>query len=456
VLLVFLCFQFPKDGISQTFQYKIRVDEVDMQAPSSMPDGKIKILRDYDPNPMITGPAWKYPATEMPVAFLSGFAPMVTAKFDLGGCTKTIWAKGDGPGSFDVPAKQLSQGNYPSTALQSTFPSAKVDFYEPFEIIWSISNSPNGPWVKAGSSKHPLYISHATTALSSSLQVFHSLIYYGCKNAKGLKIDDDIVEAVYNGTFLSRKLIRKDSPTRLTGMTYWLTKSDPTSAPYPNCFETKFLLKFEDGRCNAWADFFIDMLKSQGINEAVLSAITWNGMMLDPSKKSLRDAEKLSFFGTQSTFVDPEFPGAGLEDDALIFIKNYNIENTIDFNIYESEYDPNVGNFINTSKTLLNSNKLNLAPSTGVKAQGNDNPQSSFINHAVVKFTYSNGASRYFDPSYGTPIIKTQNEWENGALAGVGSRSLLFVDIDVVPFKFRRLMWVYETNHWIQQCNFTF
>ncbi|MEY3239782.1 MAG: hypothetical protein RIR11_1220, partial [Bacteroidota bacterium] len=42
VLLVFLCFQFPKDGISQTFQYKIRVDEVDMQAPSSMPDGKIK------------------------------------------------------------------------------------------------------------------------------------------------------------------------------------------------------------------------------------------------------------------------------------------------------------------------------------------------------------------------------------------------------------------------------
>jgi hypothetical protein len=229
-----------------------------------------------------------------------------------------------------------------------------------------------------------------------------------------------------------------------------------TSAFGNDCFTTQGLLKFEDGRCGAWADFFVDMLKSHGINEAVVSEITWNSKILDPVKKSLRDAEKLSFFGTQSTFVDPEFLGSGFEDQALMFIKNYNIENTVDFNVFDSEYLPNVGDFTNASKTLLNSNVLKLAPSTGVKAQGNDDPQSAFINHAVVKFTYSNGASRYFDPSYGTPIIKTQNEWENGALAGVGSRFLIFVDIDVVPFKYRRLMWVYETNSLTQQCNFTF
>jgi hypothetical protein len=433
VLLVFLCFQFPKDGTSQTFQYKIRVDEVDMQAPSSMPDGKIKILRDYDPNPIITGPAWKYPATEMPVAFLSGFAPMVTAKFDLGGCSKTIWAKGDGPGAFDLPAKQLSQGNYPSTALSSTFPSEKVDFYEPFEINWLISDSPNGPWVKAGSSKHPLYISHATTALSSDLQVYHSLIYYGCKSAKGLKTDDVIVESIYNGTFLSKKLLRKDSPTRLTGMTYWLPKSDPTSAPYPDCFTTQFLLKFEDGRCGAWADFFRDMIKIQGIT-ATPALVTYPAT---PSMSAALTSDLSTFFGSSAGNIviqDPMF------FKGEFFVNNWSFSSA-KFYKWDREWDP----YMETTSplTLPNGNVLNFAPLPGSAAQGNGNPQSTFGDHALVKYN-----NKYYDPSYGTPIQNSKNAWENLSLSGFGNGSNIVYLETFAGFTLkRRIMWLNEQNN---------
>jgi hypothetical protein len=435
VLLVFLCFQFPKDGISQTFQYKIRVDEVDMQAPSSMPDGKIKILRDYDPNPMITGPAWKYPATEMPVAFLSGFAPMVTAKFDLGGCTKTIWAKGDGPGSFDVPAKQLSQGNYPSTALQSTFPSAKVDFYEPFEIIWSISNSPNGPWVKAGSSKHPLYISHATTALSSDLEVFHSLIYYGCKNAKGLTSDDMIVDAMYNNTFLisGAGVPRRDNPTK-SKMSYWIWP-DPIIQFNEECyFKTKDLLKWENGRCGAWARFFRDMIKTQGITSSTPALVTYPAT---PSISAALTSDLSTFFGSSAGNIvieDPQF------FTGEFFVNKWNFSSS-KFYKWDREFVP----YMETTSplTLPNGNVLNFAPLPGAAAQGNDNPMSTFGDHALVKYN-----NKYYDPSYGTPIQNSKNAWENLSLSGFGNGSNLIYVQTFAGLTFEtRIMWLNEQNN---------
>ncbi len=442
-------------AFGQTFQYNIRLDEMDMLAenPAATPAQKITLLRDYNPHPSITGVAWKYPGTETPVAFVSGSAPKVTAKFELAGCTKTIWAKADGPGNFDLPAKQLNQGTYPATSLTSGFPANKVDFYEPFQMEWYISNSPNGPWQKAGKSSHPLYITHSPALAIPMLEPYHSVVYYGCKSGKLLTNKDQITDAIYAGVFTGKKVIRKDSPTRLNGMTYWSPiNENPAPEAGDLCFTTEGLLQYEDGRCGAWSEFLLDMLAIQGIS-ATGVGIFWKATKkLDAVDDIRRNNELSAFFGSDLPNL---FETSPLSEYAFFFINNYNISNAVDFNIFDEEYDPVSlnPNFTTSPYTLTNGKVLNLGPQSGAGAQGNSNPQSPFADHAVVKYTYSNGSSKYFDPSYGT-MFNTQNEWENASVKGFGSQGMIFTVLGF-PTIGRRIMWTAEMNTATQQCIFT-
>jgi hypothetical protein len=141
------------------FTYKIRVDEVDFAAQSNAPTYKLSMVRDYAPNPVITGVSWKYPSTQTPVAFVSGKKIQVSAKFELGGCNKVIWVKGDGPDSYDPPAQKLVNGNYPLIAMPANGGlTSRIRFFDPFVITWYIASSSSGPWFEAGKSKNPLYI----------------------------------------------------------------------------------------------------------------------------------------------------------------------------------------------------------------------------------------------------------------------------------------------------------
>lgn len=65
---------------------------------------------------------------------------------------------------------------------------------------------------------------------------------------------------------------------------------------------------------------------------------------------------------------------------------------------------------------LNNGKTVKAEEKTGVSGQGNNNPRSTFGNHAIVKYS-----GNYFDPSYGSAIANDANSWETPALDGFGS-----------------------------------
>jgi hypothetical protein len=289
--------------------------------------------------------------------------------------------------------------------------------------------------VKAGSSKHPLYISHATTALSSDLEVFHSLIYYGCKNAKGLTSDDMIVDAMYNNTFLisGAGVPRRDNPTK-SKMSYWIWP-DPIIQFNEECyFKTKDLLKWENGRCGAWARFFRDMIKTQGITSSTPALVTYPAT---PSISAALTSDLSTFFGSSAGNIvieDPQF------FTGEFFVNKWNFSSS-KFYKWDREFVP----YMETTSplTLPNGNVLNFAPLPGAAAQGNDNPMSTFGDHALVKYN-----NKYYDPSYGTPIQNSKNAWENLSLSGFGNGSNLIYVQTFAGLTFEtRIMWLNEQNN---------
>lgn len=442
--LPFLCLFFSFSLSAQTssfFTYKIRVDEVDFLANHDAPNSKITIYRDYDPHPTIIGPAWKYPDASKPVAFVSGSQPKVYAKFNLAGCTNEIWAKGDGPDSFDPIVQKLeSDGVYNATPISAPFPANKVDFYEPFEIKWYISSSPNGPWVAAGTSLNPLYITYGASP-QASISTFHSVIYYGCKYAKQLTDQDQIVDNIFNGAFVKPNevptLKRKDSPTK-DAMTYWAPELPPmpqlTAFEY---FSTEALLKWENGRCQAWANFFYNMLAVQGIASSESLVFYKNPALLFNDYNS----DLLSFFGSQASDVGPDPTDPVFY--SIFFVNNFDI-NSNTFYLWDREYLP--FNTPTTPITLNNHKVLRYAPKDGAPGQGNPNPMSSFVNHDIVKYKW-----KYYDPSYGISA-NSANEWESKALSGFGSAySLIFRYTILGVQKEARIMWLHQANNPSQQ-----
>lgn len=76
-------------------------------------------------------------------------------------------------------------------------------------------------------------------------------------------------------------------------------------------------------------------------------------------------------------------------------------------------------------------------------------PKSEFNNHAIVKYS-----GKYYDPSYGSPIQNTSNDWENLSLEGFGAK-LRFSRIESGLTKIYELVWVGHLNTPTQQSNIT-
>jgi hypothetical protein len=361
------------------FIYKIRVDEVDFAPQSDAPTYKLNMVRDYSPNPPITGVAWKYPDTRTPVAFVSGKNVRVSAKFDLGGCTKAIYAKGENLEGHIVPAKPLVNGTYPLTDLNlGSGLMNRVKFFDPFTITWFISTTASGPWIEAGKSNNPLYI---VLKQPQTSPLYHSLIFHSCKSAKEKTSENDVVNSIYNGTFTNRSVPRKDNPTFLTGMKYWAWP-EPTGQAQPSpqlgfYFSTKDLLKYENGRCQAWAMFFQDMIAAHGISGSQLSIVKF---LNSNAMNNAFTSDLISFFGTEISNITLSNPF--YEE---IFVKKFNF-NTAKFYKWNREWKPTSD--LRNSITLTNGNLLTYAPDDEETnpAQGNTKPMSTFENHAIIKY----------------------------------------------------------------------
>jgi hypothetical protein len=99
---------------------------------------------------------------------------------------------------------------------------------------------------------------------------------------------------------------------------------------------------------------------------------------------------------------------------------------------------PEIGGSI-SPKYTANGNVLEFAPQVGAPAQGNSNPQSTFSDHAIVKYN-----NKIYDPSYGTQIFSSEEEWESASLHGAG------IAFEIVYFPpsggMIYLMWLYDKN----------
>ena len=178
-------------------------------------------MRDYTENPNssthppVAGPEWSHPNASLPCAFASDTKVRVTAKFE--GCPDgVVYVKGDGPANYDLPVKLLVNGIYEATELTTKFAASKIDFFENFDITWYFGSTANGPWMDAGTSSNPLYVIRPTTA--PDMDFYHTLLYYGCKYGKGHTTDVAILDNTYNKVFVPKKLLRRDEPTKVDGM----------------------------------------------------------------------------------------------------------------------------------------------------------------------------------------------------------------------------------------------
>lgn len=141
-----------------------------------------------------------------------------------------------------------------------------------------------------------------------------------------------------------------------TQLKYW----DGGSASATN---TAGLLRDGNGQCGAWAEFFIDMLKVQGISSTKIE-------VLDAT-----DPRRRSFLVKNWTFI-----GSGVSPGTARYVYVLGID---------------------------------VTDASGVAGQGNPDPPGGFYNHFIVRYS-----GQYYDPSYGTGPFSSQSEWENASLDG--------------------------------------
>lgn len=390
-----------------------------------------------------------------PVGYVSGTKARVKAKF-ISYCSKPYWMRGVGPkinGTDIIFEKQeVTPSNfeviYNWTDANIDFPALTVRYFEKFTIKWQISKDGLGNWIDIGESENPLYVTHKEPATNNTFIPtikFETLLHIGCKNGNLENIETSIVDKIYNDGFKfssggQNKVYRIDGAGPIT---YWTGN---------NCQNPKEMLVQLTGACGGWALFFEDILRIQGISNSQVSVVEYFNGVLDQTNYAAIEADVMNFFGNQATNVlilDNNDLGNGYPPGytAQFFVKNWNVSATTKFTQNEW-HNPNLLNppVTPVELTLTNGNKVKILEQSGAAGQGNPDPRSEFENHAIVKY---NG--KYYDPSYGSAIATSANNWETPALSFFGS----MVYFEPSPGMFYLLNWVGHLNTSSQQATIT-
>ncbi len=341
----------------------------------------------------------KYGITLNPVAYESGFTPIIGADI-LFECNSGIdyseyFIREKQSAGLDLPPKQItvigSFFRYKKDTTIIAFPAEAVLGFEEFEIEWQIADTISAPedeWTTIGISKNPVYVTYKKPEILTFVSTIpdryhHSLLNIGCVSAHGQKSDDFITGAIWS-KLTSLDVKGADSGSTLTYYGSYGCQNTTTEA----------LLLTGDGQCGAWAKLFIDLLKVQNITHSTetgdyfkMNHPTWPG----------QDTFAYNFFVKDWSFsASPDFPDTGNSSDYKFLLVpeqdwssgSLNLSDWIAGGHYNWQYSDGIDNL------------------TSIPGQGNPNPESIFQNHQF------NVISDFaLDPSYGIPhdvsMIKT-------------------------------------------------
>ncbi len=156
-----------------------------------------------------------------------------------------------------------------------------------------------------------------------------------------------------------------------------------TAAPYDTdltAANLAGLLDIGSGRCSAFREFFLDVLKAQGCTNAVALNIKVDNDYVDYVTQATT-----AYVATNGHL--PLVDGYNVIKD-IFFVKNWDLDS---------------------------SNKWDAIDESGLAGQGNDNPIAIFGDHALVQ-----KGTQIYDPSYGTGPFTSILDWENKSVDGYG------------------------------------
>lgn len=315
------------------------------------------------------------------VAYTADSTPKIKATFKVTGLKQSeidgLQVKAEGTDGVSIPEtdataeqEDTQSDEYTITLDETPCSTAwpnEVKYYDrtntdkkPFELEWSIKIK--GKWVKAGTSKHTVYVTLADPVTSLQQE---SLFYIGCRDAADSTSPSSVVTNVWF-YFGGLDIKRVDG----VQMVYW---NPPQSVS--QTLSGMLLASNGNGSCVAWSDLFKSILEVQGIS-------------------GVKKCELESIYHCDpGTTIYPDDKGR-----AVMLIKYWSFTGNgtatsyVPFTYYTNEYHDY---------------------GSRVMAQGNSDSPSNFFEHFIIKYK-----NEYYDPSYGVGPIGKQLDWENGAFSG--------------------------------------
>lgn len=309
-----------------------------------------------------------------PVAFTRNSRMRVSARWNIEppGPDVNIQIKGNGPGNLDFGPVVASITSSDLTIINAECLNAfgnSVDLLDPMRIDWSFSIDNGTTWHSAGSSANTVYVTLGDPVTAT---IYHTLLDIGSRNADGNSTLASTTAAIWS-EFTDRD-VRKVDGTRLHYYLGWSTirRNGTTFA----------LLYSGDGICSAWARFFIDILKVQGIDNSN------DYVLIEPHAPPGFDQNNVGFLVKDWGFSEP-----GVSHDASYPYLNLPYRSYIGASSYNWMYE-------------------DVHDQSGIPGQGSANPESFFNNHQMVTI-----GGEYYDPSYGAKY-STVSSWRAAALEG--------------------------------------
>jgi hypothetical protein len=180
-----------------------------------------------------------------------GAFPMIIKGMVSGGRTSfTLW--GTNTSNVGDPIE-------PNTYADQSLTANLVDFYNPMTIKWYYGFTNKPDWLYAGTSTNQMYVTWKTPATGS---LYHTVVDVACRNATGETTESDILNGIWS-----------DFAGPIPGVKSWdgvEMKYWPEGYNTPGYFFTSDLVRYKEGRCGAWQDFFGNVVAIHAISSASL------------------------------------------------------------------------------------------------------------------------------------------------------------------------------------------